>query len=180
MIIGVLSRITLILTPLSLLAIGGASTMLPEIHRQFVDEYHLLDDATFVNMVAIAQTSPGPNVMIMSLIGWQIAGLVGLIVATLAMTLPSCVLAFLAGRLVLRYAASHPIIVLKAALAPIAVGLYLASGLVLARGADHDLLTLATTFAVALLVFATRANPVWGILAGAALGVLSSRLAATF
>ena len=67
---------------LSLLQFGGTNTVVPEMHRQAVDVYHWMDSQTFANLFALAQLAPGPNVMIVSLVGWQVAGLAGLTVTT--------------------------------------------------------------------------------------------------
>ncbi|HXM71201.1 MAG TPA: chromate transporter, partial [Thermoanaerobaculia bacterium] len=77
---------------LSLVAIGGANAIMPDIHHRIVDVLGWMNDTTFANLFAIAQTAPGPNVLIVSLIGWHVAGLAGLAVATLAMILPSSLL----------------------------------------------------------------------------------------
>ena len=63
---------------LSLLQFGGTNTVVPEMHRQAVDIYHWMDSQTFANLFALAQLAPGPNVMIVSLVGWQVAGIAGL------------------------------------------------------------------------------------------------------
>ncbi|MEJ0094744.1 MAG: chromate transporter [Methylocella sp.] len=161
---------------LSLGAVGGANATLPEMHRQIVDNLHLMDDATFANLVALAQTAPGPNVIVMSMMGWHIAGLAGLGVATAAMVLPSSFIALAAERILRRFSASQATSVLKKALAPIAVGLMGAGGLVLARAADSGGLTIALTGGMTLIVGLTRTNPLYGIAMGAIIGAACSRL----
>ena len=69
---------------LSLVAFGGATALLPEMHRVVVDNHHWLDDTTLTHRYAIAQASPGPNVLVVTLIGWKAAGLAGALAATLA------------------------------------------------------------------------------------------------
>lgn len=176
----VLAQLGLTFSLLSLTAIGGANATLPEIHREIVGALRLMDDATFVKLVAIAQAAPGPNVMVASVIGWQVAGLGGLCVATLAMILPSSLLALGAGRTMMAFSSSRAMAVLRRALAPIAVGLMLSSGLVMARAADHGGLTLALTAGMTLVTAFTRLNPLCGIAAGAILGVASGRLGLSF
>ena len=157
---------------ISLLAIGGANAVLPEIHRQVVGVLHWTDDATFAKIVAIAQTAPGPNLLIVSLIGWQIAGLAGLLVATAAITAPSTALAVVAGRLLTRWAAHGAVALLRQALAPVAVGLLVAGGLVIARAADQTILLAVVTGSSATLLVATRVNPIWNIVGGAIAGAI--------
>ncbi len=175
-----LAPLALTFATLSLGAVGGANATLPELHRQMVDVAHYMDDATFASLVALAQAAPGPNVIVMSLMGWHIAGPPGLVVATLGMIAPSSLLAFSAERAFRRFSASRAVAVLKRALAPIAVGLLCASGLVLARAADSSGLTIALTLGMTLLSGLTRINPLYGIAGGALLALASSRFGASF
>jgi chromate transporter len=157
---------------LSLVAIGGANAIMPDIHRRIVDVLGWMSDTTFANLFAIAQAAPGPNVLSVSLIGWHVAGFAGLAVATLAMLLPSSLLAFGAGRLVTRFAGVRAIAVIQRGLVPITVGLILAGGVVMGRAADHGLLSLAATLGTALYVFASDWNPLWALAAAAAVSML--------
>ena len=83
---------------MSLFAIGGANSAVPEMHRFAVDVQHWLTDQQFSDTFALAQLTPGPNVIIVTLIGYHVAGLAGALVATLAMCGPTCVFAYFAGR----------------------------------------------------------------------------------
>lgn len=80
---------------LACVAFGGATALLPEMHRVVVEQHHWLNDATFTHLYAIAQAAPGPNVLVVTLIGWEIAGLPGALAATLAMCLPMSLLIYL-------------------------------------------------------------------------------------
>lgn len=84
---------------ISLIAIGGINAILPAIRHEVVDVLNWMDDATFMQLFAVTQITPGPNVVIVSLVGWQVAGFWGLLVATIAMLLPACLLAYAVGRL---------------------------------------------------------------------------------
>jgi len=161
---------------ISVIAVGGATATVPEIHRQVVDTLHWMDNATFANILAVSQIAPGPNVMIIGMIGWQVAGPTGLTVSMLAILAPSCTLAFFAGRAMLRYSTLHIVAAARQALAPIAVGLILASGFILARAADRNALTLAITAGMTIFIIRTRANPLFGLLMGAFLGFVGGRI----
>jgi chromate transporter len=165
---------------LSLLSIGGANATLPEIHRQVVDQLHWMDDATFVNLVAIGQAAPGPNVLIVSLIGWQAAGLAGLLAATLAIILPSSTLAIAVSRFMTRHEARESVVLVRRALAPVAIGLMLASGFVMMKAAYAGALTLVIAGATCATVYFTKASPLWGIAAGAILGIAAHRFGSLF
>lgn len=171
-----LIEIARIFAGISLVAIGGANATVPEIHRQIVEHLHWMDDRTFADLIGVAQAAPGPNVILVSLIGWHMAGPLGLGMATLAMVAPSSCLAFIAGRALQLQAENRFWQLAKKVLAPIAVGLILASGAVMARAADRGLLTVAATLGMTLLTFRTRLNPLFGIAAGAILGIVAGRL----
>lgn len=79
---------------MSLFAVGGAAAAVPEMHRIAVDVHHWMTDKQFADAYAIAQLSPGPNVLIVTLIGYAVAGIPGALAATLAMCLPTALLAY--------------------------------------------------------------------------------------
>ena len=81
---GVFFQLVVTFGTISLMAIGGANAVVPEIHRQVVDILGWMDAPTFARLFAIAQTALGPNVMLASIVGWHVAGTSGLLVATLA------------------------------------------------------------------------------------------------
>lgn len=161
---------------LSLIAIGGANATVPEMHREIVEHLHWMNDRTFVDLIGVAQVAPGPNVIVVSMLGWQVAGLAGFLVASVAMILPSSTLAFVCGRLLQRHAHTNFWRLTKRVLAPIAVGLILASGAVMVRAADHSVLTIAVSVGMTLLAWRTRINPLIEIGTAAVLGVLAGRL----
>jgi len=162
---------------LSLVAIGGANAVIPELHRQVVTSLAWMSDATFAHLFAIAQIAPGPNVLIISLIGWQLAGAPGLIVATLAMIVPSCCIAFAVGRLVSRGGPGSWLRVVQDGLVPIAVGLILASGWVMARAAAATWLAVAITVGTSIFLVVSGRSPLWALSVGAIISVAAARLA---
>ncbi|QIB33816.1 chromate transporter [Ancylobacter pratisalsi] len=155
---------------ISIFAVGGANVVLPEIHRQVVDVAGWMNDVQFAQTFAIAQAAPGPNMLVVTLIGWHVAGIWGAIVATLAMTGPTCVIAYVVGGIWHRFRAARWRRVVQGALVPLTIGLILASGLILAEGAARSYPTAAyTLLTVAVLLF-TRLSPLWMLAGGAVLG----------
>jgi chromate transporter len=162
---------------LSLLQFGGTNTVVPEMHRQAVDIYHWMDSQTFANLFALAQLAPGPNVMIVSLIGWQVAGIAGLAVATVAMTVPPCLLAFAMSRFMRRAGQSRWLVIVKDGLVPLAIGMILASGWIIAESSQQNAMTLLITVAAALVVAFTELNLLWPLSAAIVLGLAVQQLA---
>ena len=82
---------------LSLFAVGGGNSAVPEMHRFVVDVQHWLSDRQFADSFALAQLTPGPNIIIVTLIGYHVAGVIGALITTMAMCGPPAVFAFFVG-----------------------------------------------------------------------------------
>jgi chromate transporter len=156
---------------LSLLQFGGTTAGVAEMHSQAVDVFHWMDAQTFANLFALAQLAPGPNVMIVSLIGWHVAGFAGLAVATVAMTAPPCLLAFGMSRLMQRAGQSRWLAIIKDGLVPLAIGMILASGWVMVGSSDLSPMSLGITAAATAFVAFTEYNLLWALGAAIALGL---------
>lgn len=176
---------------LSLLAVGGAVATAPEMHRYLVGGRGWLSDEQFSSSIAIAQASPGPNVVFVGLVGWNVGlnagggaanggpayalALLGVAVTMLGMLLPSGVLTYTATRWLHRHRELRAVRAFKAGLAPVIVALLLATGWLLTAaharpGQDWPLWLL--TAATALIVWRTRLHLLWLIGTGALLGML--------
>ena len=155
---------------MSLLAIGGANSTIPEMHRVAVDVQHWITDSQFADMFAISQLSPGPNVLIVTLIGYHVAGIAGALVATFAMCGPSAVFAYFVSNMLTRSSQSAWPAILQAALVPISIGLMCASGLILAITSGGTWIAALLTIGAAVLALVTRLNPLWMLVAGGLLG----------
>jgi len=156
---------------LSLFAVGGANAAIPEMHRVAVEVMHWMSDRQFADSFAISQLSPGPNVIIVTLIGYHVAGLAGAAVATIAMCGPTCTLAFFVARMWDRFKDAPWRIAIRSGLVPVSLGLIAASAFVLARAADHNIYGALITLVTAAVTYATRVNPLWVFLVAGAVGL---------
>ena len=157
--------------PMSVLMFGGANSIIPELHRRVVDVHAWMSGEEFATLFAVAQPAPGPNILIVSLIGWQVAGLAGLLAATVAINAPHCRLTYFIGGIVAKATTSAWVRALKEAPVPVTTGVILGSGVVMARATDHDLLALAISAATAGYVVFTRRNPLWALAVAALAGI---------
>ncbi len=156
---------------LSFVAFGGATALLPEMHRVVVLEHGWLDDTTFIHLYAIAQAAPGPNGLVVTLIGWKVAGLAGALVATLAMCLPmSVVIYFLIPRWE-RFRGARWQQAIQLGVAPLAVGLVFAGATLIGGGAGLDWAGWTLAAAAVVLNLRSKLHPLWLIAAGAAAGL---------
>jgi chromate transporter len=157
---------------LSLLAVGGMIAMAPEMHRYLVDSRGWIDHVQFVDSIAIAQAAPGPNVLFVTLLGWQVAGLSGALVATAGAIIPSCTLTYFAQRELAARRDSRGARTVRLGLPPIAIGFTLATGWVLATASDPNWRLAAMTLVAVVFMLASSRNPLWVLAAGAALGAV--------
>jgi chromate transporter len=174
---------------LSLLAIGGAITTAPDMHRYLVHQNGWITDAQFTSSIALSQAAPGPNVLFVALLGWNVGfnagggpnggwqpwglALVGVVVTMVAILLPSSVLSYAASRWAHRHRERHGVRAFKAGMAPIVIALLIATGWLLISSKDQPsrdwplwLLMALTT----LLVWRTRVHLLLLIGTGAVLG----------
>ena len=156
---------------LSLIAVGGVNPILPELQRQVVDVYGWMSAARCTDLFAIAQAAPGPNLLVVTLIGWDVSGLPGALVATLAISAPSGVLAYFVSHLWDRFRLAPWRVALQAGLIPVTIGLVAAGAYVIARSADTSIAALLITLVTATALFYTRLHPLLFMAAGAALGL---------
>lgn len=155
---------------LSLFAIGGANAAIPEMHRLVVETQRWMTDQQFSDLFAISQVTPGPNVIITTLIGYQVAGLAGAAVATLSMVGPTCLATFFVTRVWDRFRNAPLRIAIQAGLVPVSVGLLAASAYVLLQTVDTSWIAVAITLATALIGYFSRINPLWLFTAAAVFG----------
>jgi chromate transporter len=156
---------------LSLLAIGGAITVVPDMHRVMVEQMGLLTDAQFNASIAIAQASPGPNVLFFAVMGYQAAGILGAALTLFGIMLPSTTLALAVARWGHARRKWRGVQAFRAGMAPIVIALMFATGWILsveAPGWRHLLLTVAA----ALVVWRMRVHLLVLIAVGAILGAL--------
>ena len=170
-----LLTLALIFAELSFLAIGGASTTLPAMERAVVHQQHWMSATEFVRLYALAQAAPGPNMLAVTLFGWDVAGVAGALVATLAFLLPACALAYVMGLLWLRFRDRQWRRVVQAGLVPVTAGLMVAAAYLLVRDAAIDWRALVLSAGVAAGCLLTRRHPLWFLGAAALAGLVGSR-----
>ena len=157
---------------LSLLSFGGISSIMPEFQRVIVETNHWVTAVEFTQLFALSQAAPGPNVLITSLIGWQVAGMLGALAALAAMTLPASVLAWHVSGVWERFKDAPWRATVQRALLPVTVGLVLSGGYVLGTPLGLHWQNALIMGASAATLVATRLNPLWLLAGGGALGYI--------
>ncbi len=157
---------------LSMLAIGGAIATAPEMHRYVVVDRGWLSDAQFTSSVALAQAAPGPNLLFVAVIGWNIAGLAGAAVTMIGILIPSTTLALAVTRWGATRRERRGVRAFTAGMAPLTIGLLLATGWVLTEPTRDSIGALVLVVATVLVMWRTKLSPTWMVGAGALVGAL--------
>lgn len=158
---------------LSLLAFGGGNTILPEMHRQVVEVHHWMSSAEFSALFALAQAAPGPNMMVVTLVGWHVAGWPGVLVSSLAKFGPSSLLTMLVMHGWERFKDRPRRRKVQAALVPVTAGLVVSSAILISQAANglHPVLW-GITAVCAVLAWRSSLHPLWLLAGGAVVGWL--------
>jgi len=160
---------------LSLLAVGGVSSIMPEMQRIVVESRGWVNAAEFTQLFAISQAAPGPNVLICSLIGWKLAGISGALVALAGICGPAALLAWWIGGVWERFRDAPWRILVQRALQPVSIGFVIAGGYVIATPEGLDWRNALIAAASAATLYATRVSPLRILAAGGASGWLLFR-----
>ena len=168
----VLITLALVFTQLSVLAFGGGNAILPEMQHQVVNIHHWMSAEQFSSLFAMAQAAPGPNMMIVPLIGWHVAGPAGLLVTSIAKFGPSSMITVYALKFWQRFK-NHPFRSrFEQALKPITVGLVLVSAWMIAHASAQNTILVMIVILTTLLGLFKRIHPLWVMLLGAGLGIV--------
>lgn len=168
----ILILLTIVFTQLSLLAFGGGNAILPEMQHQVVEVHHWLTATQFSAIFAMAQAAPGPNMMVVPLIGWHVAGPAGLLVTSLAKFGPSSILAIFALKSWNKLK-DHPLRArFEQSLKPITAGLVLVSAFIIASASAQNNLLIAIVVIATLLSLFKKIHPLWVMAFGACTGAI--------
>jgi chromate transporter len=168
---GALIALALIFAELSLLSFGGGRTILPEMQREVVDVHHWMTAEYFAAMFGLAQAAPGPNMMIVSLIGWRVAGWPGVLTTTIATFGPSSVLMGVTLSVWRRFKDSPWRRHVQNGLAPVTIGLVAASALLITRTSDSSWSLVLITALCTVATFRTNVHPLVVLGTGALAGL---------
>jgi len=161
-----------IFSQLSLLAFGGGNTILPEMQRQVVEVHHWMTAEDFSALFALGQAAPGPNLMIVTLVGWHVAGFYGMLVTSLAKFGPSSLVTIAMLHVWDRFKDKPWRRHVQAGLMPVTAGLVAASAALIAHASISNGLLAAITAATAVISLRTKLHPLWLLFGGALAGLL--------
>jgi chromate transporter len=167
-----LTQLAAVYGQLSLLAFGGTNAILPEMQRQVVDVHRWMDAREFAALFALAQAAPGPNMMVVSLVGWRVAGFWGALVTTGAIAAPSSLLTLLVSGVWYRFRDAPWRKAVQAGLAPVTAGLIMASAALLIESTTVDWTAAVVTAGSGVLFIFTKLHPMLILAAAAAAGAI--------
>lgn len=166
-----LIQLLLVFVPLSFLSVGGGQSVVADMHRQSVTVYGWMSDAQFLNLFALSRLAPGPGSLLAALVGWQVQGWSGAIVAAAGIFVPSSLLVYGLARLWSRYRGAPWQLAVESGLAPVAAGMILSTSCVLLRSMEGGWLAWTVALCSTMVLLFTRLSPLI-LLGGGALAFL--------
>ncbi len=157
---------------LSLLAVGGAITTAPDMHRYLVAEHGWISDAQFTTSVALAQAAPGPNLLFVAVLGWNVAGPMGAVATMTGILLPSTLLTLWATRWGQARRDTRGVRAFTTGMAPLTLGLLVATGWVLTEPVRMQVGAWALIAITVVVMVRTRVSPMWLVAVGAVVGAM--------
>jgi chromate transporter len=154
------------------LLFGGGYVIIPLIEDQVVEGFGWMTREEFLDGVALGQATPGPIVITATFVGFGAAGLPGAVVATVAIFLPSFVFATASARFMEPMRRWEWARAFLKGVGAAVVGAILAAAIILARAAIVDVFTALLTALAFLVLVRFRAEVVYVLGIGAALGLI--------
>jgi chromate transporter len=156
---------------LSLLAVGGGTAVLPEMKHVTVDNRGWLTADQFNDYYSIGQFAPGPNMLMISLIGYHVAGYAGAAAATIGFFVPFSLLSFFSSRVWDRFSKAPWRISIQKGLAPVSIGLMFSGVYAVGHAAIDSWLSAAVAVATASIILTVKIRPIYLMIAGGLMGV---------
>ncbi|MGB8519947.1 MAG: chromate efflux transporter [Candidatus Tumulicola sp.] len=157
-----------------LLVFGSGLVIVSFVKAYVVDQYHWLDNRTFLDAVAIGMISPGPVVITATFVGYIVGGLLGAVAATFGIFLPSIVLTIVGTPILMRYRSNRSVMGFVRGVTVAVVGVLAGTTYLVGRPVIGDLLTVVLL--VAAIVATRRAKKIPDqalIVGGAIVGLIA-------
>lgn len=148
-----------VIVPLSFVTIGGGASIIADLERQSVTVHHWLTASQFLDLFAISRAAPGPGSLLVSLVGFNVDGVIGAIVASLAIFVPTSLVLYVLARIWRHYRDASWQHAVERGLAPVAAGLILAGVYSIFRIAEGGIMAWIVAIAAFVALRFLRANP---------------------
>jgi chromate transporter len=152
-------HLSAVFSMLGILAFGGGTAVLPQMQEVTIHTYHWLTDGQFRSIYSLGQVAPGPNTLMVLIIGYRMAGALGALAVGLAFFVPDCVIALLANRLWIHLRGSPWRLAVQRGMAPVAIGLMTSGTYAMARISIFGPVTSGIAIVVFLLLMWRHQNP---------------------
>ena len=169
-----LLNLTWVFMLLAILAVGGGTAVLPEMQHMTVDQFHWVTKGQFRDIYSLGQVAPGPNMLMVLVIGYHLAGWAGMVVVGIGFFLPDCIITLFVNRWWVRLGGWPWRTSIQRGLAPVAIGLMMSGTYAIAKLSIVNAQTLAIAVVVFGILLWRHINPGMLVLVGGAAYVLLS------
>ena len=151
---------------------GGGIAIIPLVQNEVVFKYAWLTQREFVDAITLGQVTPGPVVISSTFIGYHVYGILGAIVATVSVILPSFVMICLATKAVKKFRDNETLANFFRGARIAVIGLIFEAALGVGRSCLIDFKTVLIAGVSLLCLFKYKVNPIWVLLGAGIIGVV--------
>ncbi|MBW8035970.1 MAG: chromate transporter [Planctomycetes bacterium] len=153
---------------------GGGIVMIPMIEQEVVNNYAWLTKTEFIDAVTLGQITPGPVIISGTFIGYKACGILGAIVATASVILPSFIMICLATEMIKKFRENKILANFLRGARIAVIGMVFDAGVSIGRGSLVDTKTVLIAVASIICLFKYKLNPIWVLLGAGIVGLIWS------
>ncbi|MHC4124353.1 MAG: chromate transporter [Planctomycetota bacterium] len=153
---------------------GGGIVIIPMIEQEVVNNYGWLTKTEFIDAVTLGQITPGPVIISGTFIGYKACGILGAIVATVSVILPSFVMICIATEAIRKFRENKILANFLRGARVAVIGMVFDAGISIGRSSLVDVKTILIAAASIICLFKYKVSPIWVLLGAGVVGLILS------
>jgi len=170
--ISILLKLSWVFLKIGTFTFGGGIVIIPMIENEVVNNYSWLTKAEFIDAVTLGQITPGPIIISATFIGYKVCGIVGAIIATASVILPSFIMICLATEAIKKFRENKILANFLRGARVAVIGMVFDAGVSIGRSSLVDLKTVLIAAASIICLFKYKINPIWVLLGAGMVGLV--------
>lgn len=169
--ISILLKLSWVFLKIGTFTFGGGIVIIPMVENEVVNNYEWLTKAEFIDAVTLGQITPGPVIISATFIGYKVCGIVGAIIATASVILPSFIMICLATEAIKKFRENKILANFLRGARVAVIGMVFDAGVSIGRSSLVDLKTVLIAAVSIICLFKYKINPIWVLLGAGMVGI---------
>jgi len=168
-----LLKLTWVFLKIGTFSFGGGIVIIPMIENEVVNNYGWLTKTEFIDAVTLGQITPGPVIVSGTFIGYKTCGILGAIVATVSVILPSFIMICLATEAIKKFRENKILANFFRGARVAVIGMIFDAGVSIGRSSLVDIKTILIAGISIICLFRYKINPIWILLGAGIVGLVT-------